>query len=134
MGHNAGMDASPAVRPAPLQQPGRAERWLLVVALVAALAISGWIARDRLTWSLEVVWAIVGLALVAGNWKRFPLTRLLCWLLALHALVLHHAGLLAMPLLHLLFGVMVAIIGFVAIYGWAISLANARTLRRLEPR
>jgi hypothetical protein len=31
-----------------------------------------------------------------------------------------------MPLLHLLFGVMVAIIGFVALYGWAMGWANAR--------
>lgn len=74
-------------------------------------------------------------------WVR-PLATLLTWawllllaplLYASHALVLHHAGVLAMPLLHLLFGVMVSIIGFVAIYGWAMGLANARTLDRLAP-
>ena len=72
--------------------PTRSERWLLAAVVVVGPLVSGIIARDRLTWSLEVVWAIVGLALVAGNWKRFPLTRLLCWLLALHALVLIHGG------------------------------------------
>ena len=82
-------------------------------------------------WFFEVSWwARLGVTLLTWAW----LLLLAPLLYALHALVLHHAGLLAMPLLHLLFGVMVAIIGFVAIYGWAISLANARTLRRLEPR
>jgi hypothetical protein len=47
-------------------------------------------------------------------------------LYALHALVMHAGGLLAMPLLHLMFGVMVPIIGFVALYGWAMGWANAR--------
>ena len=72
--------------------PSRAERWLLVGVVVAGLVVSGIIARDRLTWFLEVVWAMAGLVLVACKWKRFPLTRLLCWLLALHALVLVHGG------------------------------------------
>ncbi|MEG2942528.1 MAG: DUF2238 domain-containing protein, partial [Thermomonas sp.] len=45
-----------------------------------------------LTWFLEVIWAMIGLALIAWRWSRFPLTRLLCWLLVLHALVLIHGG------------------------------------------
>jgi putative membrane protein len=77
---------------APARVPSPSERRLLVVALLLALALSCWIARDRLTWLLETVWAMVGLALVAWRWPRFPLTRLLCWLLALHALVLIHGG------------------------------------------
>ena len=39
----------------------------------------------------------------------------------LHVALLHHLGLVVMPVLHLLFGVMVAIFGFVALYGWAMS-------------
>ena len=74
------------------RSPVRAERWLLAGGVLAALAVSFWIARDRLTWFLEVVWAMAGLALIASKWKTFPLTRLLCWLLALHALVLIHGG------------------------------------------
>lgn len=72
--------------------PSRLERWLLAGGAVVALAMSFAGAVDRLTWFLEVVWAIVGLALVARRWPRFPLTRLLCWLLLLHALVLIHGG------------------------------------------
>ena len=72
--------------------PTRRERWLLAGATVLALAASFAIAGDRLTWLLETVWAMVGLALVAWKWGRFPLTRLLCWLLFLHALVLVHGG------------------------------------------
>ena len=72
--------------------PNRAERWLLAGGVLVALAVSWWIARDRLTWLLEVVWAMAGLALIAWRWSSFPLTRLLCWLLVLHALVLIHGG------------------------------------------
>src|SRR3990167_5317384 len=72
--------------------PSRSERWLLAGGIVLALAVSFLVAKDRLTWFLEVVWAMVGLGLIARYWSRFPLTRLLCWLLALHALVLIHGG------------------------------------------
>ena len=78
------------VRPAHI--PPRGERWFLVAATVAALVVSGVIASDRLTWLLETIWAMVGLAMIAWYWGRFPLTRLLCWLLVLHALVLIHGG------------------------------------------
>jgi Predicted membrane protein len=78
--------------PQPQAIPTGAERILLVVGVAMALAGSLLIARDRLTWLLETVWVMVGLALVAWRWKRFPLTRLLCWLLAAHALVLIHGG------------------------------------------
>ena len=101
-------------------------------------------AHEHIGNGLQQCWALMLLApwihlctyyLFAVTWgQRIALTAL-TWaylfllaplLLALHALVLHAWGLLAMPLLHLLFGVMVAIIGFVAIYGWAMSWANAR--------
>ena len=89
MVHNAGMSTPHAQ---PLQQPVRSERWLLAGIVLVGLVVSGVIAKDRLTWALEVIWAMVGLALVAWKWKTFPLTRLLCWLLMLHALVLIHGG------------------------------------------
>lgn len=72
--------------------PTRAEAWLLAGITVTALIASFFIAKDRLTWLLEVVWAMVGLAIIGWRWSRFPLTRLLCWLLLLHALVLIHGG------------------------------------------
>lgn len=40
---------------------------------------------------------------------------------AMHAALLYHLGLVVMPLLHLLFGAMLSILGFVALYGWAMS-------------
>ena len=72
--------------------PSRSERIALVVLVVGALAWSGLAPKDRLTWLLEVVWVIAALPIIALNWRRFPLTRLLCWLLAAHALVLIHGG------------------------------------------
>ncbi|MGV8942789.1 DUF2238 domain-containing protein [Thermomonas sp.] len=77
---------------APARVPSRGERWLLVAITLVALVMSGVVAKDRLTWLLETIWAMVGLALIAWYWGRFPLTRLLCWLLVLHALVLIHGG------------------------------------------
>ena len=70
----------------------RAERWGLLALVIAALVVSGIAPKDRLTWLLEVIWGIVAMPVIALNWKRFPLTRLLCWLLAAHALVLIHGG------------------------------------------
>lgn len=64
----------------------------MVAITVVALAVSLVITRDRLTWFLEVVWAMAGLAVIAWRWSSVPLTRLLCWLLVLHALVLIHGG------------------------------------------
>lgn len=75
-----------------LQLPGTTERRFLWLGVLLALALTGIGTHDRLTWSMEVVWAVVGLPLVAWIWPRFPMTRLLCWLLALHALVLIYGG------------------------------------------
>lgn len=72
--------------------PPRGERWFLVAVVLGALAWSGIAPHDRLTWIMEVVWVVLGLPLVAWAWRRFPLTRLLCWLLALHALILIYGG------------------------------------------
>ncbi|MDI1252242.1 DUF2238 domain-containing protein [Thermomonas sp.] len=77
---------------APTRIPARGEAWLLVAITLVALAISGVIARDHLTWLLETIWVMVGLAIIMWRWSGFPLTRLLCWLLVLHALVLIHGG------------------------------------------
>ncbi|MET7701624.1 DUF2238 domain-containing protein [Streptomyces sp. NPDC005485] len=45
-----------------------------------------------MTWLLETVWVLIGLPLVVLTWRRFPLTNLLCCLLAAHALVLAVGG------------------------------------------
>ncbi len=72
--------------------PGRVERWVIVGVVVAGLVVSGIAPRDRGTWFMEVVWVLIGLPVVLLVWRRFPLTRLLCWLLAFHALVLCYGG------------------------------------------
>ncbi|MFF4360157.1 DUF2238 domain-containing protein [Streptomyces sp. NPDC001604] len=65
---------------------------LLAVTVALGLAASAWGARDRTTWFLETVWVLAGLPLVVLTWRRFPLTNLLCCLLAAHALVLAVGG------------------------------------------
>jgi putative membrane protein len=75
-----------------LQSPSRTEGAALVVLVLGALAWSGVAPHDRLTWLLEVVWVIAGLPLVLALRRRFPLTRLLCWLLAMHAVILIYGG------------------------------------------
>lgn len=87
-----GQDATAKPMPRPASVPGRGECWLLLLVVAASLAWSGWIATDHLTWSLEVVWVFLALPLLIITWRRFPLTRLLCWLLAAHALVLIIGG------------------------------------------
>jgi putative membrane protein len=72
--------------------PSRGEGIALVVIVVAVLIWSGIMPNDALTWIMEVIWVVVGLPLVLLTWKRFPLTRLLCWLLAVHAVILMVGG------------------------------------------
>lgn len=72
--------------------PNPIERKLLLAIAIIALAVSGIAPKDRLTWLLEVVWVIVAIPIIVLNWRRFPLTRLLCWLMVAHALVLIHGG------------------------------------------
>lgn len=76
----------------PVGVPDRGERRLLWYGVLAALLVSGIAPRDRLTWVMETVWVMAALPLLAWRWPHFPLSRLLCWLLALHALVLIHGG------------------------------------------
>lgn len=64
----------------------------LVAGVVVALAVSAWHPKDPTTWLLETVWVIVGLPLAVLLRSRFPLSDLLCCLLAVHALVLIVGG------------------------------------------
>jgi putative membrane protein len=79
--------AQPPSRPAPCP-----ERGVLWGATVLALALSFTRAGDRFTWFLETVPAMLGLALMWTTRERFPLTRLLYWLIFVHSLVLILGG------------------------------------------
>lgn len=81
-----------AVHSAPVPTPRRVPPALFAGVVAVGLALSAWGARDRTTWFLETVWALVGLPLVVLAWRRFPLTGLLCGLLTVHALVLAVGG------------------------------------------
>ena len=68
------------------------ERGVLWALIVVALAVSLWRTGDRLTWFLETVPAMLGVALMWATRASFPLTRLLYWLIFVHALVLILGG------------------------------------------
>lgn len=64
----------------------------LLGVVAVALLISAYEPYDRLTWWLEVGPALVGAPLLAATYTRFPLTRLLFYLLTVHALILILGG------------------------------------------
>jgi putative membrane protein len=67
--------------------------WLLYLATVGFLLISGIAPHDRFTWCLETCWVWVGLVLVAVLWRRgTQLTTSLKIALCLHAAVLIWGG------------------------------------------
>ncbi|MEU1229700.1 DUF2238 domain-containing protein [Streptomyces sp. NPDC005828] len=84
----------PTFNPAPDAQPASGRRLpaVLALAVTAALTVSAFGAADPTTWVLETVWVMLGLPLVILLRKRFPLSGLLCGLLAAHATVLIVGG------------------------------------------
>ncbi|MEV7787003.1 DUF2238 domain-containing protein [Streptomyces sp. NPDC088106] len=78
-----------------LSVPDRSRRRLpavLAVLVAAALVVSAFGAKDPTTWVLETVWVMVGLPMAVLLRRRFPLSGLLCGLLAVHAIVLIVGG------------------------------------------
>ena len=75
-----------------LPRPSRAETatWLAIYLLVLAWSAIG--PKDRFTWWLEVSPALIGLAVLVATWRRFPLTRLVYWLILVHCIVLMIGG------------------------------------------
>jgi putative membrane protein len=55
-------------------------------------AWSGWQPYDRLTWGLEVFPVVLGTVVLLSFYRSFQFSRLVCWLLCLHALVLMVGG------------------------------------------
>lgn len=72
--------------------PSRREGLFLLAVTIAALVLSGIAPKDRLTWLLETIWVTAAIPLIMWRWRAFPLSRLLCWLLVAHALVLIYGG------------------------------------------
>lgn len=72
--------------------PSRLAGRLALAVVLAAVVVSGIAPTERGTWLLEVIWVLIGLPIVLLNWRRFPLTALLTWLLVLHAVVLCYGG------------------------------------------
>lgn len=64
----------------------------LLAVVLAALAVSAIRPTDYVVWFMETVPVMVGAGLVLCTWRRFPLTPLLCWLIAIHALILIYGG------------------------------------------
>ena len=66
---------------------------LLLGAVLGLLVLSGISPQtDRLTWFLEMFPVMIGAVVLLVTWPRFPLTPLLCWLIALHAVILIVGG------------------------------------------
>ncbi|TVT45318.1 MAG: DUF2238 domain-containing protein [Denitromonas halophila] len=62
--------------------------WALVAIVLVALAVSGISPHDRLTWWMEVAPVLMALPLLMATHRRYPLTRLVLALIAVHALIL----------------------------------------------
>lgn len=64
----------------------------LLAVVATALLASGIDPYDRTTWWLEVLPVLVAVPVLLATRRRFPLTPLAYWLIALHALVLILGG------------------------------------------
>jgi putative membrane protein len=60
--------------------------------VLAALVVSGVKPYDRATWWLEVAPVLIALPILVATHQRYPLTGLLYFLIAVHALVLIYGG------------------------------------------
>jgi len=70
----------------------RNELWLLLGMTLLVLAVTGYEPYDLTTWFLEVFPVLFAIPLLALTRKGFPLTRLLYWLIFVHALILMLGG------------------------------------------
>ena len=70
----------------------RNELWLLLGMTLLVLALTGYKPFDLTTWFLEVFPVLIAIPLLALTRTGFPLTRLLYWLIFVHALILMLGG------------------------------------------
>jgi putative membrane protein len=64
----------------------------LWLSLAAMLVWSGWRPADRFTWVLEVAPIFICTAILLSIYRRFYFSRLVCWLMWMHAIVLLVGG------------------------------------------
>jgi len=72
--------------------PSRREIVAALGIIAFILLISGVHPHDRFTWFLEIAPVLIMVPILAVLWRRVPLTRLVTWLLVLHAIVLAVGG------------------------------------------
>jgi putative membrane protein len=77
---------------APARTASPIEAGFLLALVGGVLAWSALAPTDRLTWFMEVIWVLVGVPLLIALRRRFPLTRLLLWLIAIHCVILIYGG------------------------------------------
>jgi putative membrane protein len=75
-----------------LQQPNRTLTAAWLGVFLAVLSWSAWSPHDYPTWWLEVLPALLGLAVLAATRRRFPLTPLAYGLILVHAVILMVGG------------------------------------------
>jgi putative membrane protein len=66
--------------------------WMLLLPLAAVFLWSVIVPRDLLTWFLEVLPVLIVFPLLALTYRRFPLSRLVYGLIAVHAVILMVGG------------------------------------------
>ena len=66
----------------------RTSHVVLVVATIIVMLISSWRPYDRLTWWLEVLPGLLGIAVLSATYRRFRFTTLCYALIALHIAIL----------------------------------------------
>lgn len=71
---------------------GSGFRAALLAVVLLAVALSAVRPFDRTTWLLEVAPVLIGIPLLLASARRFRLTDLICFLLAVHALILIVGG------------------------------------------
>jgi putative membrane protein len=65
---------------------------LWIAIYVAVMVWSAWKPTDCLTWWMEVLPTLGGVALMVAFFRRFPLTPVLCWVILIHSVVLYIGG------------------------------------------
>jgi len=65
---------------------------VLLAAVAAVFAWSGWRPADRMTWVLEVFPVVIAVPLLIATRRRFPLTTIAYVLIAVHATILMVGG------------------------------------------